>query len=587
MKTIRATYAGSNDTIELNGASARLFVALLLIAVIWFAGLLAPASAQTPEGGDPGNDHDTNCLLCHANPNFLGTLENGEPVSLTVDQHALDQSVHGPAGLECTACHTELTRYPHHTEVRVGCRDCHSRDEDVAGTEETPLVVELPFADRQAMTLSIGDESCRSCHEQELMAANDSAHAAALYGDSPDALTCIDCHGSHEIISPASVKTSGANETRTGHDMDCLLCHADPEFQGIFENGESISLYVDQHGYEQSIHGPAGLECIACHTELASYPHHSEVQVGCRDCHGQGGAEAGTPDMPPRVKLPFARPREMTLAINDTCRSCHEQEFNVAEDSAHVEVLKGGNPDAPICVDCHGSHEIASTAQSRTQVSHMCGECHRAVYSTYRTSIHGAALDAESNPDVPTCTDCHGVHNVRGPHDTSFRNDSITICGDCHSNEEMMQKYGLSTAVFETYLDDFHGRTVDLFRRGRSELPSNKAVCYDCHGIHNIRSADDPLSTIYPDNLQHTCEQCHTEADIKFPQAWVSHYLPTWQDTPALYVVNTFYKLLIPLTLGGFVLYIGLDAGRRWIERRDMIYQARIEEELDDYDLTH
>ncbi|MFQ5575745.1 MAG: cytochrome c3 family protein [Anaerolineae bacterium] len=378
------------------------------------------------------------------------------------------------------------------------------------------------------------------------------------------------------------------NGSGAGRDANCLMCHADHDLKGSFQNGELISLYVDSGEYEQSVHGPAGLECLACHTDINRYPHHESEQVSCVTCHSQEGGTADVADTTLRVQLAYQDRREMTLTINELCSTCHESEFEVAGDSAHVRVLKGGNRNAPVCIDCHGSHNITSPGEPRDKISHVCGACHGAVYSTYRTSIHGTALDADSNPDVPTCTDCHGVHSVRGPRDAAYRNDSIAICGGCHADKALMGKYGISTDVFETYLDDFHGRTVDFFRRQDAGNPSNKAVCFDCHGIHNIRKPDDPLSTIYPANLQHTCQQCHEDADIKFPRAWVSHYLPTWENTPALYVVNTVYKWgLIPGVLGGFLIYIGLDARRRWSDRRRIMRQALAlaEEELkDDYD---
>ena len=387
------------------------------------------------------------------------------------------------------------------------------------------------------------------------------------------------------LPAPALAQLQQNDGADNGRDANCLMCHSDPDFKGTFQNGEIISLNVDSGQYEQSVHGPAGLECLACHTAINRYPHHDEEQVSCLDCHSDemGGDPAAYATL--RVNLAYQDRRAMTLASNESCRSCHTREFEVAVDSAHVKVLEGGNRQAPVCVDCHGSHDISRADQAHSKVSAMCGRCHTAVYSTYRTSVHGAALEAEGNPDVPTCTECHGVHNVRGPRDTSFRNDSIVICGNCHANEALMEKYGISTAVFETYLDDFHGRTVDLFRRQGRGNPSNKAVCFDCHGIHNIRRDDDPLSTIYPTNLQHTCQQCHADANIKFPRAWLSHYIPTWQNTPILFAVNNIYQyFIIPATLGGFMLYIGLDVRKRWSERRQQIRQAvaLAEKELED-----
>lgn len=393
--------------------------------------------------------------------------------------------------------------------------------------------------------------------------------------------------------SPAVYQMDGNNGSDNGRDANCLMCHTDPDFKGSFQNGDIISLYVDNGQYEQSVHGPAGLECLACHTAISRYPHHDEEQVSCLDCHqDEMGGDPGT-YATLRVQLAYEDRRAMTLDINESCRSCHEEEFEVAVDSAHVKVMEGGNRDAPVCVDCHGGHNINLASQSHIQVSAMCGHCHTAVYSTYRTSVHGAALEEDGNPDVPTCTQCHGVHSVRGPRDTSFRNDSIVICGGCHADEALMSKYGISTAVFETYLEDFHGRTVDLFRRKGNGNPSNKAVCFDCHGIHNIRREDDPLSTIYPTNLQHTCQQCHEGANIQFPQAWLSHYIPSWEHTAILYAVNNIYQwLIIPATMGGFLLYIGLDVRKRWSEKRKSMRQAvalaekELEDELGNDDFT-
>jgi hypothetical protein len=366
---------------------------------------------------------------------------------------------------------------------------------------------------------------------------------------------------------------------------NCLMCHSDPDFKGSFQDGEMVSLYVSDGEYRQSVHGAAGLECVACHTAISRYPHHEEEQVSCLDCHGEDGGKADT-FVTLRVQLPYENHRAMTLEINEACRTCHEQEFEVADDSAHMQVLESGNTEAPVCVDCHSDHNITPPAEPRSRISQTCATCHQSVYSSYRSSVHGAALENEANLDVPSCINCHGVHSVRGPRDPSFRNDSIIICGGCHNDRSLMDKYAVSTDVFNTYLDDFHGRTVELFREQQGGIASNKAVCFDCHGIHSIRRPDDPLSSVYPDNLQHTCQQCHSSATKLFPTAWLGHVRPTWEQTPVLYVVNLAYQVLIPFTLGGFVFYIGLDAHKRWSDRRQIIRKALAEENLDANNFT-
>jgi predicted CXXCH cytochrome family protein len=396
-------------------------------------------------------------------------------------------------------------------------------------------------------------------------------------------------HSCEDVSSPMQTRAQPRAGSMLDPDDNCLMCHADPDFKGSFEDGELSSLYVDSGEYEQSVHGPAGLNCVACHTDVSRYPHHIEEQITCIECHGEDGGTADTSHTTLRVKLPYADHREMTLAINESCRSCHEQEYEVAGPSAHVRVFEGGNFESATCVDCHGSHGISRPEVPRSKISEICGECHKAVYSTYRSSVHGAALEVESNPDVPSCVDCHGVHSVRGPRDPTYRNDSVSICSSCHGAKAVMEQYGVATGVVQTYLDDFHGRTVDLFRRFDPGTPSDKAVCFDCHGIHNIRHADDPLASIHPDKLQQTCQQCHKDASANFTASWLSHQVPALEDNLPVSIVNTVYTILIPLTIGGMLGYVSLDMGRRWWDKRKAIRRAKAlaEKELQEYDFTN
>lgn len=383
------------------------------------------------------------------------------------------------------------------------------------------------------------------------------------------------------VRAPAA-KAQDATPTPQPHgNANCLMCHADPDFTGNLPDGETVSLHVDPGTYYRSVHADAGLECLACHANQKDYPHRSS-QLTCLECHAELGGDPQTTYQPLSVMLAYADSRAITIEANESCRACHAEKFEEAVDSAHARVLAGGNREAPLCVDCHGSHDITPPDEPRARISQTCAKCHQAVYTTYRTSIHGMALETESNPDVPTCVDCHGVHSVRGPRDPAFRNDTIAICGGCHGDKARMDKYGISTEVFETYLDDFHGRTVNFFRRETTNIASNKATCFDCHGIHNIRSPEDPLSTVYPTNLQRTCQQCHADATIAFPQAWLSHYSPTWERTPVLFIVNTFYQIMIPTLILGFVGYIGLDARRRIVHHHQSHNTSTDEEEYDD-----
>jgi hypothetical protein len=93
-------------------------------------------------------------------------------------------------------------------------------------------------------------------------------------------------------------------------------------------------------------------------------------------------------------------------------------------------------------------------------------------------------------------------------------------------------------------------------------VETNKAVCYDCHGVHSIKRPDDPEAGIKV-NLLVVCQQCHPDATSNFSDAWTSHFRPSLEHNPMVFLVNSFYALFIPLTLGFFFFLIGTDVYRQ------------------------
>ena len=184
------------------------------------------------------------------------------------------------------------------------------------------------------------------------------------------------------------------------------------------------------------------------------------------------------------------------------------------------------------------------------------------IFNEYETSIHGDALLTEGNEDVPTCIECHGVHDINDPTTALARVRSPQLCADCHADEELMSKYDISTDVFETYVADFHGTTVTLFEHQDPTVETNKAVCYDCHGVHDIKAPDDPHAGI-KDNLLVKCQECHPDATANFSDAWTSHFKPSLENNTLVYLVDLFYAIVIPVTIGFFLLMIGTDIYRR------------------------
>jgi hypothetical protein len=150
------------------------------------------------------------------------------------------------------------------------------------------------------------------------------------------------------------------------------------------------------------------------------------------------------------------------------------------------------------------------------------------------------------------------------------------MCGKCHTDPSVVGKYGLSTEVLNTYVADFHGTTVTLFEKQHPEEQTNKPVCYDCHGIHDIARPDDPQKGLaVRKNLLVRCQECHPNATDNFPESWLSHYIPSPNKYPAVYYVNLFYMFFIPGVLGSMGLLVALDFSRSTINRVQQFARRR------------
>lgn len=324
-------------------------------------------------------------------------------------------------------------------------------------------------------------------------------------------------------------------------DEACLACHGQPDQRYELPSGEVLFITVNPETHQNSVHGQQGIGCVECHTNISGYPH------------------------PP---LEAETLREVTLQMYPLCAECHEQYFQETQDSVHQQALEAGNTNAAVCTDCHGAHDIRPAGEPRSAIPQTCQRCHSQIFALYQESVHGSALIGEGNPDVPSCTDCHGVHNIQGPANSPFRLHSPDICAECHANRELMARYGINTQVFDTYVSDFHGTTVMLFDEKAEGQETNKAVCSDCHGVHNILEVNDPNSSVIKENILATCQRCHPNATTNFPAAWLSHYEPSPTRHPVVYFVNLFYTFFIPGVLGGMAIFVAADARRRFFTKK-------------------
>lgn len=314
----------------------------------------------------------------------------------------------------------------------------------------------------------------------------------------------------------------------------CIDCHKNPGLSMALGNGDKLSLTVNEADMNQSVH-QGKLSCTDCHSRITGVPH---------------------------KKVQFSSKREYSIAQYEACKRCHFANYTKTLDSMHYKVMASGNQNAPLCTDCHGYHSVSIPNEPRTKISLSCGKCHTDVYETYSKSVHGAALMNGGSADVPVCTDCHGAHVIRDTSSASFRNNTPEMCAKCHSDATMMGKYGLSPNVFKTYAQDFHGATVSLTKRQSGDSWTAKAVCSDCHGVHNIKSFKNEEPAQVRQDVMVACQKCHSDTSNNFPEAWMGHYQLSLEKTPLPFLVRSFYWVMIPFMLVGLLLHIVVDLWR-------------------------
>ena len=217
---------------------------------------------------------------------------------------------------------------------------------------------------------------------------------------------------------------TAAQAAKPYEDEECLGCHSDDSLEIELRDGTTKSMFVDESTFAGSVHG-SKLRCSDCHPDEKEEPHPEKS---------------------------FKDARHFALVYSERCKRCHFANYTKTLDSVHHEVLAKGNTQAALCVDCHGAHDVTRAGEPRSGISQTCAKCHEHVYEIYAQSVHGKALLADENRDVPVCTDCHKAHDIADPRGREWHLSSPELCGTCHTNEALMAKYDLSPNVLSTYL---------------------------------------------------------------------------------------------------------------------------------------
>ena len=328
--------------------------------IAWVAGFACAIAAAPPA---PTNQ---DCLDCHAEP----TLAREDGRSLHVPKEAFEGSVHGV--LSCTNCHSDLA------------------------------AAELPHSTPLAKV------DCAACHPDPVASYGKGVHAKAREQGQKLAATCVDCHGTHDILRSTDPK-SRTYPIRLPE--TCGRCHGDPRVidAAKIQIGDVLSKYHD------SIHGKA-----LARSGLV-------ISAKCTDCHGahdirrKSDSESGV----------------FRSNIPATCGKCHGGILTQYQGGIHGARLAAGDAKAPVCSDCHTAHEIGRTDLPgwKLDILKECGGCHPQSLHTYRDTFHGQVTDLGFTR-VASCSDCHGAHEVlpkSDPRSLVSADRRASTCGKCHA----------------------------------------------------------------------------------------------------------------------------------------------------------
>lgn len=153
-------------------------------------------------------------------------------------------------------------------------------------------------------------------------------------------------------------------------------------------------------------HGEAGLakafgkgESVSLHVKGDVFARSVHAALGCSACHSEVD-----PKSHPGGGKPFPTARAFSLAQAEGCRQCHEDAFEQHKGSVHAARIEQGNPLAPTCTGCHGFHDVTPKTAYET-----CVGCHASALAAHRQWLPNAA----SHHETVSCAACHAPKALR------------------------------------------------------------------------------------------------------------------------------------------------------------------------------
>lgn len=221
--------------------------------------------------------------------------------------------------------------------------------------------------------------------------------------------------------------------------------------------------------------GLAADKCLVCHGAVGDKPSslfqrdvHRLKGISCAGCHG---GDASTDDMDKAMD----------------------------RGAGFIGVPKGDAVSAA-CARCHANAGTMAEFHSALPTNQ---------FVLLQSSVHGK-LSLSGKERIVQCTTCHNAHGIARVTESASPVSPLNIvatCTRCHGDAKFMRRYnpGLPVDQLDKYRTSVHGVK-------NAAGDASTAQCASCHGSHDILSAKDVKSKVYPTNIPATCASCHSNA---------------------------------------------------------------------------
>ena len=301
-------------------------------------------------------------------------------------------------------------------------------------TQGPSVAARTPDYDAPASAFA-GPDTCRSCHKDELIEFNKTAHSQLAFPDKPYIKGCETCHG------PAKAH---ADAVQAAHGDDAEIAKALVEhpvfaFKGSAEENASHCLGCHttskvQDFFGESEHAAHGISCNQCHSAHLV----DEVRDLSKTMTSPQAYFFQLPKLPEETR--WLHNSLLKQSEPNLCYGCHQTiqaQFALPD---HHRVPEG----LMKCSDCHNPHgtvNMASLTLASNNVNETCTKCH--------VEKHGPFVYEHPAVAVSGCITCHNPHGTPTQH-LLVRREGRQLCLECHTGFHNQAQVPHSRFGFQT-----------------------------------------------------------------------------------------------------------------------------------------